>query len=160
MFLPINGTIELPDTHDDEDEFKRSLRTFHIFDAMKRYHMIKIELIDKSDSDEPLNKDFDWDIVEYTEREMQIQVDFFEPINISQSKNDKLLVNFTRTNFLFDMYGVELVNGTHIYKDIPPIFPTKSEEKAFGVLESMFSSIETGSVAVDTGANALIARAW
>ena len=42
--------------------------------------MIKIDLIDESNYDQPLKRHFTWKVTSYTERDMYIQLVFDEPL--------------------------------------------------------------------------------
>ena len=75
---------------------------------MKSHEMITVELIDKSDMDQPRNKFFNWKIASYEPFKMKIQLEFEEPLNVSSYKFDEVNVNFARTNFIFDTWGQRL----------------------------------------------------
>ena len=64
--------------------------------------MLQIDLTDKSDMDEPLDKSFDWNVVSYTSREMLIQLEFNHPLHVSSSKRDLIRIKFVKSHFLFD----------------------------------------------------------
>lgn len=80
-----------------------------------------INLIDESGYDEEPNKHFTWRIKNYTQTDMNIELIFDEPLKVSSgSKLDKLKVIFNDTRLIFDDYGQDILNGTQLFRDIPP----------------------------------------
>jgi len=52
---------------------------------------------------------------------MYIELNFDEPLKVSSgSKLDKLRVIFNDTRLIFDDYGEDILNGTQLFRDIPP----------------------------------------
>ena len=57
---------ELQQTQDREAKHKKFLQ------ALKDENMIEVDLIDNSDTDQVLNKEFNWTITDYSSTEMKI----------------------------------------------------------------------------------------
>jgi hypothetical protein len=94
--------------------------------------MIKIDLIDESDYDKPLNRNFMWKITSYSEKDMYIQLFFDEPLKVSTGDQyDRIRIIFNDTRFIFDENGEEILNGTLVMRDIPPLFADQKEADIF-----------------------------
>ena len=76
-----------------------------LLDYLKQNKTMAVEIIDVDDSDSVLNKKFDWTISAYTQTEMQIALEFENPLDISQQSVDTVRVTFYETSLLFDAQG-------------------------------------------------------
>ena len=62
--------------------------------VMQDNKMLKVDLIDKTDTDRPLNKKFTWNVTAYRESSLDIQLTFEEPLFISDQEPDKVQITF------------------------------------------------------------------
>lgn len=85
---------------------------------------------------------------------MVIRVEFIEPLHISTTSLDSLVVTFPNTSLLMDEHGLHLAEGTRLERSVPPQF-SQSEAQFYASLADTFSSIETGSLVADTILNAM-----
>lgn len=121
MFVP--DTVDEPTTGRLLEQSEATL-----IEAFKAKKMLQVELIDKSESDLRLNKNFDWHVSSYTENKLQIQLSFEEPLAISsaQTGRDQIKVKFLDTQMIFNGFGVRLPNFTEISFAIPPQYASST----------------------------------
>ena len=65
------------------DKKRRELQQGESLQILKDESMIQVEMIDGSQTDEFLNKEFDWSIKDYTSTRMKIQLKFEQPNHVS-----------------------------------------------------------------------------
>lgn len=81
---------------------------------------LSVTLIDESDYDVPLEKGFNWEITAFKPKSLEIQLNFTEPLAISEGEeSDRIKVSFKKTELLYDEYGQALDTGTEIESYVP-----------------------------------------
>lgn len=74
--------------------------------------MVKVEVF-KNDYGDFINlEEFSWDFKDYKERNMRIQLNFDNPLSISKSGPDQVIVTLLNTTMMYDSFGQELEVGT------------------------------------------------
>ena len=85
---------------------RRLQEPLKFFDLLQFHEMIKVDLIDESDSEIEKNKNFSWNVTKYADYTMKIRLIFEEPLEISSGDaNDLLKITFEDTRFIYDFTG-------------------------------------------------------
>ena len=118
---------------------------------------LSVTLIDESDYDVPLDKDFNWEITAFKPKSLEIQLNFTEPLAISEGEeSDRIKVSFKKTELLYDEYGQALDTGTEIESYVPAQFSSEAEAKFFEAISESFDSMETGAFSSDVIVNLFV----
>lgn len=133
--MSVNFGLMTGELVDSKDEF---LQVLHAAE------MVTVELLDETDPEVTASKAFSWTILDYSENEMQIKLDFEEPLQISSTLTlDLISVTFVDTSFIFDKQGMHLEAMTHLSGLIPTQYASEEERALIESLFDMISGYQT-----------------
>ena len=99
--------------------------------------MISVELFKSDEGELFASEDFSWNLIDYKETKMSIQLTFDEPLTISNKYLDEIRVTFKDTNLMYDEFGQELEAESFLQKEIPPQYANAAEAKVFDSLKEV-----------------------
>ncbi len=93
--------------------------------------MLDVTYLKNQDGEFEADDSFSWELIDYKEHSMDIQLAFENPVLVSSEDQDKVTVKFQNTTLLFDYFGQEIEQGSIYEKFIPPQFASAAEAEVF-----------------------------